>query len=130
MKKDKKQKDESELSLPTAQVQDKKFNDNIKPPKADLPTQDKDPKSKSQTDEDKFKLQFGSEKSENFKTEASEIIGILGKNAGQVIEKESEFTDKKPSSINLGETPSKSPIPVSVTKTLITVKQAGIAIAT
>ena len=129
LKKDKKQKDESELPLPTTQVQDKKFNDNIKPPKADLPTQDKDPKSKSQTDEDKFKLQFGSEKSENFKTEASEIIGILGKNAGQVIEKESEFTDKKPSSLNLGKTPSKSPIPVSATKTSITEKQAGIAMS-
>ena len=122
-KKSQKQKDEFELSLPTAQVQAEEFNDNIKPPKADLLTQEKDFKLELQIDED----EIFAEKSENFKTAILEIRAILRENKVREFEEESEFFDDKKPSFDLGEFPSKSPIPVSAMKTSITAKQVGIA---
>jgi len=130
-KKSHKQKDEFELPLPTPQVQAEEFNDIVKPPKADLLTQEKDSKSELQIDEDEiFISQFGTEKSEDFKTAILEIRDILRENEGREFKKESEFSDDKKPSFDLGEAPSKSPIPVLTTKTLITKnQQAGIAMA-
>ena len=129
-KKSQKQKDEFELPLPTAQLQAEEFNDIVKPPKADLLTQEKDSESELQIDEDEiFISQFGSEKSENFKTAILEIRDILRENKVREFEEESEFSDDKKPSFDLGEFPSKSPIPVSAMKTSITAKQAGIAMA-
>ncbi len=129
-KKSHKQKDEFELPLPTAQVQAEEFNDIVKPPKADLLTQEKDSKSELQIDEDEiFISQFGTEKSEDFKTAILEIRDILRENEGQEFKEESEFSDDKKLSFDLGEAPSKSPIPVSAIKTSIIAKQAGIAMA-
>jgi len=129
-KKSHKQKDEFELPLPTPQVQAEEFNDIVKPPKADLLTQEKDSKSELQIDEDEnFTSQFGTEKSKDFKTEILKIRDILIKNQGQEFEEESEFSDDKKLSFNLDKSPSKSPIPVSETETLLAKKQAGIAMA-
>ena len=129
-KKSHKQKDEFELPLPTAQVQAEEFNDIVKPPKADLLTQEKDSKSELQIDEDEiFISQFGTEKSEDFKTAILEIRDILRENEGQEFKEESEFSDDKKLSFDLGEAPSKSPIPVSAIKTSIIAKQAVIAMA-
>ena len=119
-KKSHKQKDEFELPLPTAQLQAEEFNDIVKPPKADLLTQEKDSKSELQIDEDEiFISQFGTEKSEDFKTAILEIRDILRENEGQEFKEESEFSDDKKLSFDLGEAPSKSPIPVSAIKTSI-----------
>ena len=130
-KKSHKQKDEFELPLPTPQVQAEEFNDIVKPPKADLLTQEKDSKSELQIDEDEiFISQFGTEKSEDFKTAILEIRDILRENEGREFKEESEFSDDKKLSFDLGEVPSKSPIPVLTTKALITKnQQAGIAMA-
>lgn len=130
-KKSHKQKDEFELPLPTPQVQAEEFNDIVKPPKADLLTQEKDSKSELQIDEDEiFISQFGTEKSEDFKTAILEIRDILRENEGREFKEESEFSDDKKPSFDRAKAPSKSTIPVSATKTLITKnQQAGITIA-
>jgi len=127
-KKFQKQKDEFELPLPTAQVQAEEFNDIVKPPKADLLTQEKDSKSELQIDGDEiFISQFDGEKSENLKTTILEIRDVLRENEGQEFEEESEIFDDKKTFFDLAEAPSKSPIPVSAIKNSITAKQVGIA---
>ena len=104
------------------------FNDNDKTQKADSLNHEKNSESELKIDKDKiFISQFDNEKSENFEKTILEIRDILRENEGQEFKEKSEFSDDKKLSFDLGEFPSKSPIPVSAIKTSIIENQTGIA---